>query len=98
MLIIIKIHWNFYFLPIIKKFPGSCFSSKLLYDKSNTSNTGKAPNPLGSVFKRFIETFKILNLGIDDKESGSSLRWLFDKFKISKFGKLAIPGGRTENN
>lgn len=36
------------YIPIIKKFPGRFFSFKLLYVKSNTSKTGKAPNPLGS--------------------------------------------------
>jgi hypothetical protein len=36
-----------------QKFPGRDFSLRLLYVKSNTSNTGKAPNPLGnSIFKQ----------------------------------------------
>jgi len=37
-----------------KKFPGSDLSLRLLYVKSNTSNTGKAPNPLGNTVNLFI--------------------------------------------
>ena len=37
-----------------KKFPESPLSVKLLYVRSKTSRTGKAPKPLGSPFSRFI--------------------------------------------
>lgn len=77
----------------MKKFPGSAFSFKLLYDKSSTSKTGKAPKPRGRVLKRLIEQFKILSFGIEDNERGSSSKWLFDRFKISRLTKLAMPGG-----
>lgn len=58
--------------PIMKKFPGNVFSFKLLYDKSRTSRTGNAPKPRGKVERRLIDTFKILNFGIDERETGSS--------------------------
>lgn len=83
-------------LPIIKKLPGSVCSFKLLYDKSKTSNTGKAPNPLGNVFNLLMDTFRILNFGIEDSDTGSSSIWLLAKFKISKLMRLAIPGGRID--
>lgn len=60
------------YIPIIKKLPGNVFSFKLLYDKSRISKTGKAPNPRGNEFKRFIEQFRIRNFGIDDNDNGSS--------------------------
>lgn len=80
-------------LPIMKKFPGNAFSSKLLYDKSSTSKTGKAPKPRGNELRRFIDRFRIRNFGIDESETGSSSMWLLVKFNISKFVKLAMPGG-----
>lgn len=80
-------------LPIMKKFPGNVCSFKLLYDKSNTSNTGNAPNPLGNVFNRLIDTLRIRNFGIEDNETGSSSIWLLATFRISKLMRLAIPGG-----
>lgn len=81
----------------MKKFPGSVCSLKLLYDKSSTSNTGNAPKPRGSVFKRLIEQLRIRNLGIDDNDNGSSSKWLFEQFRISRFTKLAMPGGNMES-
>lgn len=42
------------YLPSIKKFPGKLDSLKLLYVKSKTSSTAKAPKPLGNESKRFI--------------------------------------------
>lgn len=77
----------------MKKFPGNVCSFKLLYDKSKTSNTGKAPNPLGKVFNLLMDTFRILSLGIEDNDTGSSSIWLLAKFNISKLIRLAIPGG-----
>lgn len=56
----------------MKKFPGNESSLKLLYVKSKTSRTGKAPNPLGNVYNLLIDKFKILSLGIDDNDNGSS--------------------------
>lgn len=41
-------------LPRMKKLAGSDLSDKLLYVKSRTSSDGKAPNPRGKVFNRFI--------------------------------------------
>ena len=41
-------------LPITKKFAGRAFSFRLLYVKSRTSSWGKAPNPRGRLYKRFI--------------------------------------------
>lgn len=79
--------------PIMKKLPGNVFSFKLLYDKSSTSRTGNAPNPRGNAFRRLIERFKMRNFGIDEIDTGSSSTWLLAKFKISKFVKLAMPGG-----
>lgn len=38
----------------MKKFPGKLVSLKLLYVKSNTSRTAKAPKPRGNESKRFI--------------------------------------------
>lgn len=38
----------------MKKFPGSDFSKRLLYVRSNTSSAGNAPNPRGNELKRFI--------------------------------------------
>lgn len=80
-------------LPIMKKFPGNVFSFKLLYDKSKTSSTGKAPKPRGKLERRLIETFSILSFGIEDIDIGNSSMWLFAKFNISKLVRLAIPGG-----
>lgn len=79
----------------MKKFPGSIFSFKLLYDKSSTSSTGNAPNPRGSVFSRLMEQLRILSFGIDDSERGSSSSWLLDRFKISRLIRFAMPGGTT---
>lgn len=56
----------------MKKLPGNAFSFKLLYDKSSTSRTGKAPNPRGNALRRFIERFKMRNLGIDEIDTGNS--------------------------
>ena len=58
----------------------------------------KQKNHLGSELKRLIEQFSIRSFGIDDKLIGNSSKWLFDKFRISKFTKFAIPGGRAKNN
>jgi hypothetical protein len=49
------------------------------------------------VLRRLIEQFSIRSFGIDESDSGSSSKWLFDKFKISKLFKLAIAGGKTKN-
>lgn len=56
----------------MKKFPGSVFSLKLLYERSNTSNTGKAPNPLGKTLNLLKDKLRIRSFGIDDNERGSS--------------------------
>lgn len=56
----------------MKKFPGNVFSFKLLYVRSNTSKTGKAPNPLGSTLNLLNDRFKILSLGIDESDKGKS--------------------------
>lgn len=81
----------------MKKFPGKLFSFRLLYVKSKTSSTGKAPKPLGKLYNRFIETFKILSFGMEDNDNGSSSIWLFEKLIISKFVKFAKPGGTAKN-
>lgn len=81
------------YIPIMKKFPGRFFSFKLLYVRSNTSKTGKAPNPLGSEYSRFSDKFKMRSFGIDDKDRGSSSIWLLARFRISKLVRLAKPGG-----
>lgn len=65
-------NFNMSDLPIIKKFPGNTFSFKLLYVRSNISSTGKEPKPLGKLYSLFNETLRILNLGSDDKLTGSS--------------------------
>lgn len=80
----------------MKKLPGRRVSSKLLYDKSSTSSTGKAPNPRGRLLRRFIDTFKIRSFGMDEMELGTSSSKLFERFKISKFVKFAMLGGRTK--
>lgn len=64
--------------------------------RSNTSNAGNAPNPLGKLLNLLNERFKIRNFGIEDKESGNSSTWLFDTFNISKLIKFARPGGTTK--
>lgn len=38
-------------------------------------------------------TFKILNFGIWDSETGNSEMWLLNRFKISKLTRFAKPGG-----
>lgn len=44
-----------------------------------------------------MEQLRILNFGIDESDSGSSSRWLLDKFRISKLVRFAIAGGNTKN-
>ena len=80
----------------MKKFSGKLSSLSMLYDISNTSNTGKDPKPLGKDFSLFMPRFKILNLDIPDKDTGTSVNELLNKFKISMFSRLAMAGGNSE--
>lgn len=61
------------------------------------SKTNSRVTHRGSELRRLIEQLRILNFGIDESDSGSSSRWLLDKFRISKLIKFAIPGGNTKN-
>lgn len=44
----------------MKKFPGKLLSFRLLYVKSKTSNTGKAPKPRGRELSLFILQKKLV--------------------------------------
>lgn len=69
-------------LPSLKKFPGKTFSFKLLYDKSNTSRTGKAPKPLKLNLCSMSPTAanKIVT------HRGSELSRLMEQLRILSFG------------
>lgn len=40
-------------------------------------------------------TFKIFNLDIEEREVGSSSRWLLNKLSISRLDRFAIDAGRA---
>lgn len=52
----------------------------------------------GSELSRLIEQLRILSFGIDDKDKGSSSKWLLDKFKISRLLRFAIKAGNTKKS
>lgn len=72
----------------MKKFPGRLDSFRLLYVKSRTSRTAKAPKPRGNESKRFIlNRFmfinKILNVLFQKKKKSTKT---YPTFKIRNFG------------
>lgn len=89
-------HFKKHSVPIMKKFPGNVFSFKLLYVRSKTSSTGKAPKPLGKLSSLLMDKFKILNFGMEERDNGSSSMKLLAKFSISRLVKLAKPGGTAK--